>query len=57
MRTGQNEMRAGVIVNGFSYTRQVWIKEFIIQGCGHPETLDCGCFGKQHAGEQARFAS
>lgn len=57
MRTGQNEMQAGVIKNGFSYTHQCWIRDFVIQRCGHPETMDCGCFGKRHAGEQTRVAS
>lgn len=55
MRTGQNEMQAGVIKNGFSYAHQCWIVNFIIQPCAHPVTMKCSCFGKKHAGEQARF--
>jgi len=57
MRQSANEIRAGVIKNGYSYTRQCWILNFIIQRCDHPASMDCGCYGKAHAGEQARFAS
>lgn len=56
-RESSNDMTPfGIIRNGFSYRRQCWIKDFIIQRCGHPETMDCGCFGRVHAGEQARFS-
>lgn len=55
MRQGQNEMQAGVIKNGFSYTHQTWIKDFIVQRCGHPQQMNCQCFGKKHEGEQVRF--
>lgn len=56
MRYGTNETTpAGNIRNGFSYEHQCWIEDFVIQRCGHPETMDCRCFGKLHAGEQARF--
>jgi len=55
MRTSENEMQAGVIKNGFSYEHQCWIKEFVVMRCGHPATMNCGCFGKKHQGEQVRF--
>lgn len=54
-RQSTNQMQAGVIRNGYSYSNQVWILEFVIQDCGHPEAMTCNCFGRQHAGEQARF--
>jgi hypothetical protein len=56
MRESSNQIQAGVIRNGYSYTHQCWIKDFIIQDCGHPQDMPCACFGRQHAGEQARFA-
>jgi hypothetical protein len=56
MRYSNNEMtKFGVIKNGYSYAHQCWIENFIIQRCGHPDSLDCQCFGKIHEGEQARF--
>lgn len=57
MRVSDNEMQEGVIKNGYSYTHQVWIEQFVVQDCGHPQAMKCRCFGRQHAGEQVRFPS
>ena len=57
MRVSGNEMQDGVIKNGYSYTHQVWIEQFVVQDCGHPQAMKCRCFGRQHAGEQVRFPS
>ena len=56
MRQSTNEMQAGAIKNGYSYEHQCWILNYIIQDCGHPATMPCGCFSRQHAGEQTRFS-
>ncbi len=37
----------------FDYEKQVWIVDGKYQRCGHPETMDCKCYGKEHAGEKA----
>jgi len=40
----------------FDYRNQAWTG--IVGGrrvylrCGHPESMDCGCFGRIHAGEE-----
>jgi hypothetical protein len=34
----------------FNYENQCWIVDGIIQRCGHPEEMQCGCFGKVYAG-------
>ena len=47
MRNSQNEVINGVVKNGFDYQLQCWIKEYIIQPCGHKG--ECGCFGKRFA--------
>lgn len=26
-------------------------KTRVYLACGHPETMDCGCYGRAHAGE------
>lgn len=36
---------------GFDYRNQAWIKGYKYERCGHPESMDCGCFGRDHAGE------
>ena len=37
----------------YDYKNQVWIKDGLYVRCGHPETMNCGCYGKDHAGEKA----
>jgi len=35
----------------FDYERQAWIKDGKYVRCGHPESMDCGCYGRLHEGE------
>lgn len=41
----------------FDYDRQAWIRDGIVQRCGHPDDMlarfgwQCGCYGRRHAGE------
>ena len=56
MRQGDNEIQAAVIKNGFSYEHQCWIINFVVQRCGHPESMGCKCFGRIHEGQQVRFS-
>lgn len=51
MRTSLDEIRNGKVFNGYDYTHQCWIVNGVVQRCGHPETMDCQCFGKNFAGE------
>jgi hypothetical protein len=37
----------------FDYTNQAWIVDGRYIRCGHPEDMDCGCYGRAHAGELA----
>ena len=34
----------------FDYTLQAWVVNGTYQRCGHPEAMDCGCYGRIHAG-------
>lgn len=54
-RQSVNEMQAGVIKNGFSYTKQCWIKDFVVMVCGHRQK-ESYCYSCAHAGEQTRFS-
>lgn len=36
----------------FDYDRQTWIRDGIVQRCGHPDGMRCGCYGREHAGER-----
>jgi hypothetical protein len=37
----------------FDYDKQVWIIDGKYQGCGHKPEMQCNCYGRLHAGEQA----
>jgi len=50
-RQSSNETVNGIIKNGFSYEWQCWIIGYRVQNCGHPETMRCGCYGREHQGE------
>jgi hypothetical protein len=42
----------------FDYERQAWTA--VVYGrrvyvrCGHPEAMPCGCYGREHAGEEVK---
>lgn len=35
----------------YDYENQAWVKAGKYVRCGHPETMDCRCYGKIHEGE------
>lgn len=37
----------------YDYKNQAWIKDGKYVKCGHPESMDCQCYGKEHEGETA----
>lgn len=37
----------------YDYDRQAWVVDGKYESCGHPENMDCNCWGKLHAGEPA----
>lgn len=41
----------GNLINGYDYDKQCWVIDGVIQRCGHPEDMDCGCYGREHEGE------
>ena len=47
MRYSKDEFdEKGTLKNGFDYDRQCWVEDYMILRCGHPETMDCSCFGR-----------
>ena len=38
-------------VNGFDYENQAWVINGLYIRCGHPESMNCGCYGREHQGE------
>ena len=37
--------------NGFDYLNQAWVQDYKYIRCGHPDEMDCSCFGKRHEGD------
>jgi hypothetical protein len=40
----------------FDYDHQAWTIDGHYVRCGHPESMDCRCYGKDHEGEVANIA-
>ena len=57
MRTSKDQFDGqGVLLNGFDYDRQAWVKDGKYVCCGHPESMNCGCYGRKHEGESVRVS-
>lgn len=41
----------------YDYRRQAWVVNGRYVRCRHPDTMDCQCYGKLHAGECANVSS
>jgi len=41
-------------VNGYDYKNQAWVLKGRYVACGHPDTMDCKCYGRIHQGEKAQ---
>jgi len=50
-RTSTDEYRDGRLWAGFDYDRQAWVSDGVYVRCGHPDTMSCGCYGRDHEGE------
>jgi hypothetical protein len=46
----------GILLNGFDYDKQAWVADGKYVRCGHPETMNCKCHGKAHAGESVSLS-
>ena len=50
-RTSTDQYVNGRLINGFDYTNQAWVRNGRYVRCGHPESMNCGCYGRQHEGK------
>jgi hypothetical protein len=53
-RTGSNEYNGeGILRSGYDYELQCWVKDYIVQDCGHSLNNRelCGCYGRAHHGQ------
>ena len=51
MRTSDNYYQEGKLLNGYDYDKQAWVLRGKYVRCGHPEEMDCKCYGKIHEGD------
>lgn len=35
----------------YDYQNQAWVRDGVYIRCGHPESMNCGCYGRLHEGE------
>lgn len=56
-RVSTNQYKNGILFNGYDYANQAWVANGVYVDCGHPEFLQCTCYGRQHAGEKAEVKS
>jgi len=49
-RESRDEYRNGTLFNGYDYTNQAWVLNGMYVPCGHPSTMNCNCYGTEHAG-------
>lgn len=35
----------------YDYDKQAWVRNGVYVRCGHPESMDCRCYGRMHEGE------
>ena len=52
MRESKNEYIDNKLWNGYDYDNQAWVQYGRYLRCGHPDNMDCQCYGKLHAGEK-----
>ena len=50
-RMSTDEYRNGTLWNGYDYDKQAWVFDGVYVRCGHPEDMQCRCYGRKHAGE------
>ena len=52
MRESDNQLDADyTLISGYDYTNQAWVIDGKYIRCGHPDSMDCGCYGREHEGE------
>jgi hypothetical protein len=39
----------------YDYAHQAWIEDGRYVRCGHPESMNCQCYGRLHAGEAVQL--
>ena len=51
-RQSNDEYKEGRLINGYDYTNQAWVLQGKYVRCGHPVSMNCGCYGLTHEGQE-----
>ena len=51
-RQSSDQYKEGRLINGYDYDNQAWVQNGKYVRCGHPEDMNCGCYGRVHEGEE-----
>ena len=54
MRTTDNHYQDKKLYNGYDYEKQAWVLKGKYVRCGHPDSMNCQCYGKAHEGESVK---
>lgn len=57
MRQSGNYYKNSILYNGYDYKNQSWVVDGKYVRCGHPNNIDCGCYGKIHEGEKCNISA
>lgn len=55
MRKSVNHYKDGRLYNGYDYNNQAWVQKGKYISCNHPNSMNCNCYGKMHAGEETKL--
>ena len=50
-RTSSDQYINGRLINGYDYHNHAWVQQGVYIRCGHPNEMNCNCYGKLHEGE------
>ena len=54
-RLSRDIYKDGKLYAGYDYTNQAWVLDGKYQACGHPESMNCRCYGRLHDGENCEI--
>ena len=56
-RISNDQYINGRLMNGYDYKNQAWVLNGRYVKCGHPETMNCNCYGRNHSSEETPIES
>ncbi len=52
MRVSRDQIINGRVTNGYDYKNQAWVVDGKYMDCGHPQTMNCNCYGRLHKNQE-----